>query len=462
LTGDTFRLITILGPGGMGKTRLSIEVGRRLLAFFSDGVYFIPLAPVVVVDHIVTTIAKIIDFKFHSDLAPMQQLLDHLQKQHMLLIIDNFEHLLDHAGLLTDILQAAPRVNLLVTSREKLGLSGECVRAISGLTIPFAASAEIVAHDAVQLFMEAANRTTSPITDDDLQTIANICQMLGGMPLAILLAAAWLDTLSLAEIEAEIRRGLDILEAHLRDAPARHQSIEAVFDYSWDRLSAPEQAVFMDLSVFRGGFTRQAAQAVTGASVRDLRHLVNTSFLQHLPSGRYAIHELMRQYGEHKLAASGDLDTVRQKHAQYFATFIKPLGDAGWGALGDHEVLEAVSADFENVRAAWEFRVGTKATNHLHPLLEGTWVFFDNHSRSQEAVDLFEAALVAFRDDDEPDATLFRGHVMAYLAWSYSDIGLRKTFCSPLVRPTIYCQRTVVWQSHLVLKVRSKKRKRSK
>lgn len=422
LTSDKFRLITILGPGGMGKTRFSIEVGRHLLGYFRDGVYFVPLAAVTSAEHMVTTTADGIGFKFHNHLQPKQQLLDYLRKQHILLLMDNFEHLLEYAGFLTDILRTAPDIKMLVTSREKLGLSGEVVYVIGGLSIPFDESADIVAHDAVKLFIEAANRTTSPVSEADITTVARICQMLGGMPLAILLAAAWVDTLSLAEIEVEIKSGLNILEATQRDAP-RHQSMEAVFDYSWKRLKTNEQTVFTRLSVFRDGFTREAAQAVAGASIHDLQRLVHTSFLQHLPSGRYAIHELMRQYGEQKLSESGELEQVRQKHAQFFTEFIAPVGEVVWHMVAP-DVLETVNADFENVRAAWHFHLERKDIAGLRRLLDGIWHFCDQASRSQEAIDLFEAGLDRFRDTGGDDVILFRGQLLAVIGWLYNDVGM--------------------------------------
>lgn len=424
LTSEKFRLITILGPGGMGKSRLSIEVGRHLLGYFTDGVYFVPLAAITSAEQIITTIADMIDFKFHSDQHPKQQLLDHLQKQQLLLIIDNFEHLLDHARLLTDILKAAPTISLLVTSREKLGLTGEVVYVITGLSIPYAESTEIAAHDAVKLFLEAASRTSYPIDENDMHLVARICEILGGMPLAILLAAAWLDTLSLAEIEAEIKQGLDILETTLRDAPQRHQSIEAVFDSSWQQLAAHEQAVFTRLSVFREGFTREAAQAVAEATLRDMQRLVHTSFIQHLPSERYAIHELMRQYGEAKLAASGELETVREQHAHYYTELFRPIGEAGWLGV-DAKTLETYNPDYENARTAWHFYVARRDVLSLRRIIDGIWVFLDRYSRSQEAIDLFEAVLEIFQGEDSNEVKLFRGQLIALLGWFYGDIGLK-------------------------------------
>jgi predicted ATPase/DNA-binding CsgD family transcriptional regulator len=422
LTREKFRLITILGSGGMGKTRLAIEVGRKLIPHFMDGVYFVPLASVISTEQIVTTLAEIIDFKFHSDKQPKQQLLEHFQKQHILLIIDNFEHLLDSGSLLTDILQSAPKVKILVTSREKLNLAGEVVHGLGGLSLPLDINADAIAdYDAVKLFVEAAQRIEIEVKADEIAVVVRICRLVAGMPLAILLAAAWVDTLSIAEIEAEIKAGLGILEGNLRDSPIRHHSIQAAFDTSWKRLSSQEQAVFMRLSVFRDGFTRDAAQKIAGANVRDLQRLVHTSFIQLLPSGRYAIHELMRQYGEQKLRAPGELDTVREQHALYFAEFITPVGELAWG-MASREMLAEVNADFENVRAAWLFQAEQKNTAELRRFLDGIWHFLDQYSRTQEGIDLFEPLLTVFQDNSD-DATLFRGQVLARLGWFYSDTG---------------------------------------
>lgn len=418
LQSETVRFITIRGPGGMGKTRLSIEVGRHLLTYFRDGVYFISLAAVTSLQQILTTIADAIRFKFHSEIQPEQQLLTHLKNLHLLLIVDNFEHLVAHASLLSTILKAAPHVKLLVTSREKLALGGESLYVIGGLSLT-----PNEEEGAVKLFMEASKRNQTQTTKDDNLVVESICHMLGGLPLAILLAAAWLDTLSLNEIEAEIQSGFDILEGNLRDAPERHQSIESVFDYSWNRLTAQEQAIFTRLSIFRGGFTREAAKAVAGASIRDLQHLVHTSFIQHFPTGRYAIHELMRQYGELKLQQSGEFMLTQSNHATYFADFIEPVG---YMSLHNAEpqYLRAINSDFENLRAAWQFWVSQKKITELRRIADGLWVFFDSYSRSREAIDLFEPVLDIF-SGEQKEHRHFRGKILALLAWFYADIGLR-------------------------------------
>jgi pentatricopeptide repeat protein len=421
LADEKTRLVTILGAGGMGKTRLSIEVGRKLLAHFSDGVYFISLATVTSTKQMITTLVGIISLKLHGDKSPKQQLLDHLQQLHMLLITDNFEHLVDTADFLSEILQSAAKVVVLVTSREKLNLAGERVHVLTGLSTPLEATQTLADYDAVKLFIEGAQRTGVAVKDAEMATVARICRLVAGMPLALLLAAAWVDTLSIAEIEAEIKAGLGILEASLRDAPTRHQSIHAAFDVSWKRLSHHEQVVFMRLSVFQGGFTREAAQKITGANVRDLQRLVHTSFIQLLPLGRYVIHELMRQYGAEKLKAAGELDRICKKHAQFFAEFVTPLGELVWG-MASREMLAEFNADFDNVRAAWLFQAEQKNTAELRRFLDGIWHFLDQYTRTQEGIELFEPLLFVFNDNND-DEILFRGQLLARLSWFYSDTG---------------------------------------
>ncbi|MAU11736.1 MAG: hypothetical protein CL607_18065 [Anaerolineaceae bacterium] len=423
---DTIRFITILGPGGMGKTRLAIEIGHRLLGHFLDGVYFVPLASVNSVDKLITSIADVIGLTFHGDVPPKQQLLKALQNQQLLLIIDNFEHLLAYRELLKDVLNVAPKVELLVTSREKLGLLGEMAYALDGLSLRTDSDKgdsekRKDMDDAAQLFIEAARRTTSSVDPSDMSFVTRICQLLGGMPLAILLAAGWLDSLTLAQIEKEIQGGLSILDAPQSLLTQRHENIETVFDYSWQRLTAIEQDVFMRLSVFQDGFTVDAAKAVANASIHNLQRLVHKSFIQHQSSGRFSIHELMRQYGHDKLSATGDLDAACEQHALYFADFIAPLSKAAYQA----EVRDLVAAahdDFENLRATWLFQAKHKNISEMRRLLDGLWRYIDIYSRSQEGIELLEPVLEALPYDNE-NQRLFRGQLLARLAWFYSDTG---------------------------------------
>ena len=213
LLDDSSQLITILAPGGMGKTRLALEVTRSQVGRYKDGVFFVPLAPLSSADSIVTTIAEIVGFSFYGSDAPIQQLLGYFRERKVLLVMDNFEHLLDGATLVTDILQAAPQVKVLATSREKLNLHSETVFLLSGLRFFDQDSlGEVLEYDAVQLFIQSARRTRPEfeVQPDDLDDLAHICRLTEGNPLGIELAAGWVEVLSLKQIAAELQQGIDI------------------------------------------------------------------------------------------------------------------------------------------------------------------------------------------------------------------------------------------------------------
>src|SRR5512143_213336 len=271
------RLLTLVGPGGIGKTRLAIEAAARLPAAFADGVYFVPLASVITAHFIVPLIADALGFAFQSATRadPKTQLFRYLKGQQVLLLTDNLEPLLAEPGIevLAELLANTPQVKLLATSREPAGLQGEWVFEVQGLPIPDSRYAEGSAQNTgVELFLQRARRAHVGFTarPQDYPAIVRICQLVDGMPLGIELAAAWVRTLDCAEIAGEIERGLGFLSVSARDLPARHRSMRAVFDHSWKLLTAEEQRVLLRLSVFRGGFKREAAEQVAGATLAVL------------------------------------------------------------------------------------------------------------------------------------------------------------------------------------------------
>ena len=298
LADPDIRLVTIVGPGGMGKTRLALAVAERLINprrdapsarlynDFPNGVFFINLAPLSETSHIVPAVADALNFPLQGgdDRSPQQQLLDYLRQKKLLLLFDNFEHLLDGVELVANILQLAPDVQILATARERLHLRTEQVYPIEGLEFPnWETPEDAEAYTAVQLFLQSARRNQPDFTlhnQDDLTYLARICRTVAGMPLALELAASWVDMLPLAEIAAELQQGLDFLETDMRDMPERHRSIRAAIDYSWQKLDEKEREIFAKLSVFRGGFTREAAKAVADANLRQLARLVGKSLLQ--------------------------------------------------------------------------------------------------------------------------------------------------------------------------------------
>lgn len=383
-------LVTVVGPGGMGKTRLAMQVGLNAAAPrpgrttkahpFHDGVFWVELSPLASSALIMSAIADAVGFKFFPGGDPAAQLKTYLTGKRLLLVMDNFEHLLDGAGQLSELLtEAGPGLKVLATSRERLGLSLETTFVLSGMGSSESPLAGQRAGDsAVELFLQAARRVKFDFEPGPGGTheVTRICRLVQGTPLAIVLAAAWIEVLPPNEIADEVQRGFDFLQARFRDLPERQQSIRAVFDHSWNLLEAPERALFARLSVFRGGFTRDAAQSVTDASLRSLAVLMNKSLITRDPeTGRYSVHELLRQYAEEQLGlVEADREQAADRHSAYYERVLKV---AESGLKGERlEMVAAAAAEIDseidNVRTAWTWVV---ASNHWDRLDQFVRVF---------------------------------------------------------------------------------------
>ena len=264
------RLLTLVGPGGSGKTRLALKAARQTAGEYPDGVFFVPLAPISSPGRLVQTIAEAVKFPLMTHEDPQTQLLRYLGNKQLLLVIDNFEHLLDGVQIVSEILSRAAGVKVLATSREKLNLISEMLFIVGGMDLsPVGESPLEGSNDANALFVQSARKVCPGFSPrpDEISQIESICIIVRGLPLAIELAAAWLQILTINEIRAELEQGFDILSTGARDAPERHRSLRAVFEHSWNLLDTSAHEILMSLSIFRGGFTRQAAQQVTGASL---------------------------------------------------------------------------------------------------------------------------------------------------------------------------------------------------
>ncbi len=359
LSDPQCRMLTLTGPGGIGKTRLAIEVASRLQHNFADGTFFVSLAPVDSSRLLVPVLVHSIGFAFRGSGSadPKAQLLAYLQEKQMLLLVDNMEHLLNEPGteLFGELLARAPAVKVLATSRVPLDLQAEWVFEVGGLPLPEDSSSQSVTQGtAVELFLQRARRAHVGFsaTTDDLPAILHICSLLEGMPLAIELAAAWVRTLTCREIAQEVNHGLDFLDSSARDLPARHRSMRAVFDHSWALLRDDERRALARLSVFRGGFEREAAAQVAGASLPMLSSLVAKSLVRRPEMGRYDLHELICQYAAlHLEADPTEALAARRQHLEYFLAVAEAAGPQLKSA-GQLQCLRRLESEHDNFRAA--------------------------------------------------------------------------------------------------------------
>ncbi|MBN2391418.1 MAG: tetratricopeptide repeat protein [Anaerolineae bacterium] len=409
------RLLTLVGPGGIGKTRLALEAVAPLVSDFDHGVFFVDLTPLQSADAIIPTVARILNFTFSDKGGSQeQQLLAYLKNKALLLVLDNVEHLLypvngreiaTECGMesaatvevMVRLLESAPDVKIVATSRTPLNVLGEHRFPVGALAYPQQTTAELAAVQdlaAVRLFVQSArqSRPDFALAAHNAQAVSDICRYVQGVPLAILLTAAWSATLSTADIAALLTgdaadgpgRGLDFLEMNCRNVPSRHHSLRAVFEHSWRLLGAREQNVFRVLSVFRGGFTLAAVQAVADATPQALRVLVNASFLYREPSGRYTIQGLLRQYAAEKLADDPVLaQKAHDRHCAHYIAALQPWAEDAKGPR-QQDVLLEMDVEIGNARAAWDWAVIHQQTERMIQGMEGLRHFYDRRARYPE------------------------------------------------------------------------------
>jgi predicted ATPase len=403
LVNPDCRLVTLVGPGGIGKTRLALQVAQAQVGMFTHGVYFVSLAAIQAVELVPAAIAEALTFSLSGRQDPQEELLAYLREKELLLVIDNVDHIIEVSAILADILQHARRVILLVTSRERLNLREEWIYEVRGLTYPGSEVGEDPArarrtYSAFDLFWHQAKRLKRDFSlgQTEFDAVVRICQLTEGMPLGIELAAAWIMERSCEAIARELegdltpeegpyissnmRDSVDILTTSLRNIPSRHRSMRASFEHSWRLLSAQEQKAFAELSVFQGGFTREAALAITSVSPMILIHLVHKSLLrslklpraQKLPStdapSRYQSHPLLQQYTAEKLTEIPECcRTTQERHASYYAMFLQAREAALKGAetvTGEvsHPApraspLAEIRIEIGNIRRAWHWAI---------------------------------------------------------------------------------------------------------
>lgn len=399
------RLLTLVGPGGAGKTRLALEAAARRVDRYLHGVHFVPLASVASPDLLAPALAESIQFAVdgaHSGFSAREQLLDYLSERSMLLVLDNFEHLVEGSGLLSEVIECAPQVELLTTSRERLNVQSEWVFDVEGLGLGEDGNGSA---SAVRLFVERARQVAPGFSLDDAAGAVRICRLVDGMPLGIELAASWVSVLSCAEIADEIAGSIDFLATSMRDVPERHRSLRAAIDQSWRLLTDEQRSVFSRLSVFRGSFERSAAVAVTGTDLRLLSELVAKSLLRCPDFGRFELHELLRQYAAEQLATSpAEEADARERHARHYRAMLAQRQAA---LLGPELAVarDELRGELDNLRAAAEWILAEEDEHAALEMLEALNVFLWMHSWFEAAETLEQLARSAGFDAGDPGSS---------------------------------------------------------
>lgn len=348
-------LLTLLGPGGIGKTRVAIEAAQRRAHRYRDGVVFVPLAPLRDADDIAETIVDILELPQIGKQDSQTLLRRYLQEKELLLVLDNFEHVVNGVDVVVAILEQAPGVQMLVTSRTVLNLRAEWLYELPGLSVPADhAGQEAGAASALKLFQaRLAQADAMPVAAAaEQEAMARICRLVAGMPLAIELAASQARQTGVAAVADALARSLDALRTEMRDVPPRHRSLRAVFDASWQALTAAEQAVLMRLSVFAGGFALEAAIRLAEASPALLDALQDKSFLHKTAVDRYSQHEVLRQFAREKLAAAGLETAVLQQHSHLYLNDLSRQQRSMVGPQGK-TIMANLHRELANILQAW-------------------------------------------------------------------------------------------------------------
>ena len=429
------RLLTLTGPGGVGKTRMAIMVANDLAAEFADGVVFVPLAGLADPERAVDAVAAALEIGQVGALPLREVLLTSLAATNVLLVLDNFEHLLPAADLVTDILLAAPLVKLLVTSRTLLRVSGEHAVPVPPLGLPDPGSgvslASVMESPAVQVFgSRAASVAPSfAITEATASEVVDICRRLDGLPLAIELAAARVNVLPLAALRDRLDRSLPMLTGGPRNAPRRHQTMRDAISWSYGLLTEDEQTVFRRLAVFAGGFTLDAAEMVgdpaSGDSARGhgadstvgilpsgfmrghrtlrstvlqvVGSLVDNSLLHQelspTQAPRFSLLETVRAYALEQLEASGELPAVRRLHADWCLRYVDGFGNGSLTMLAELSWLPAVEAEHDNVLAALAWLEGSGDVVGMLRLASAMRPLWEVRGRHEEAIAQLERGL---------------------------------------------------------------------
>lgn len=445
LTQPDTRLVTLTGPGGVGKTRVALQVAAEALDKFPDGVRFIALAPINDPDFVIPALARVLGVQEIAGRPLLESTELYLRDKQMLLVLDNFEQVRSAAQLIAELLSTAPAIKVLVTSRAALHLRGEQEYAVTPLPLPpdsarHPRADDLTEYAAVALFVERATDAMPDfrITDDNALAVSEICRRVDGLPLAIELAAARIKVLPPHALSVRLQSRLKLLTSGPRDLPARQQTLRDAIAWSYDLLPVEQQRLFRRLAVFAGGCTLEAAEAVSSDGERvdvdvleGLSSLVDMSLLrpQEQPDGepRFLMLETIREFALERLISHSEADPVRQQHAEFFAELVEEAGPHLHGGARD-PWLPRLAAERDNLRAAmrWSLDSGVPeiGLRIIAPLW--LWFWFEGVAEGRRWADELLSAPGADRRTRTRGWALF---VAAALAFAQGDVGAVRSRC---------------------------------
>jgi predicted ATPase len=410
------QLLTLVGTGGVGKTRIALEIAHEQKTRFKVG--FVNLVPISTPSAIPNAIAQAIGLNFRGQDSALLQVINHIAEEKMLLVIDNFEHVIAGSQYLSELVQNCPNLIVLTTSREPLDLADEQILPVDAFAVPEITEVkpnEIPSLEAVQLFVHHARRVRPDfrLGDANLAQVLEICRLVDGLALGIELAAVWVRALPVADIAKEIAQNLDFLSSNSFNLAKRHRSIRAAFEHSWGLLTSEEQQALRRLAVFRGGFFKEAVRRAAHVPLPVLGSLIDKSLLGLNSQGRYRRHRLLHQYMQDKLCENpSEAMQAKIDHSQYYFSVLQQ-GLEGIRSAQSKAALEMLELDFENIHEAWRFAIEQHRWHFIKLGTEALMRFFDARGRYQEAIAMFQEAITQLSEDN-PDAHATLGTLLIH------------------------------------------------
>jgi predicted ATPase/DNA-binding CsgD family transcriptional regulator len=405
LQSDDFRLITLIGTGGAGKTRLAIELASRYQEEFLDGIYFVPLYGLNSFIQFLNVIHEVLRIRINEKSDVRSQLLDYFRDKQMLLILDGYERNKESAAFISDILSDSPSIKIIVTAREALNLKEEFQFKVEGLDFP-RGNLEVISEDssAIQLFLERAQHGNPFFRSQSaLACVARICQIVEGNPLAIELASGWTRSVECDDILNELRKTIDFLSSSLVNVPERHRNFRLVLEETYQLLDKSEKEAYIKLSLFPGSFTRKEAGNITGTSLPILSKLIDKSILYFQMDNRYRMHELLKQFAIEKIDLRElDIEPVKRKFVQYFAEFLKNL-EMDLKGRRQKEAMHEVENELENIQKAWRWAVKQRDFSALDSMLIPLNIFSFVQSHTPVYQELVNLAIEELADPASAD-----------------------------------------------------------